>query len=281
MKDLSLIGVGLRQPHFPFLEKQPVLHSNWFEAISENYMNTEGRPLEMLLKIRQDYPVGLHGVSMSVGSDQDLDIIYLKKLKQLIDRVDPIIVSDHICWSRAHTGNTHDLIPLPYTQESLDRIITNVMQAQEEIGRELILENISYYFRYKSSDMTEFDFIKGLCQKTGCKILLDLNNVYVNSVNHSFDPFQYLNQFPLQFVRQIHLAGPTQEEGYLFDTHSTEVPSMVWSLFNYICQREVDVPVIVEWDEIIPDFEKLEIEVIKAQKIKNFKKDSHLESVAF
>jgi len=263
----SLVGVGLRPAHYPHLENSPQIHSNFFEAISENYMNTEGRPLEMLLKVRSHFPVALHGVSLSIGSDQGIDKEYLKKLKILVERTDPIIVSDHICWSRSPSGNSHDLLPLPITHEALQRVTANIDLVQDFLGRQILLENISYYLRFKENEITETDFVVEMCKKTGCKILLDLNNIHVNSVNHGFDPVSFVNEIPPEIVGQIHLAGPSQEEGYLFDTHASHVPDEVWSLFKYVTDKGLRVPVIVEWDEDIPDFEELEKEVLSARKI--------------
>ena len=256
-----LIGVGLRPTHFPYLEKQPEIESNFFEAISENYMNTEGRPLEMLLQIREFYPIALHGVSMSIGSGQKVSLTYLKKLKSLIDKVDPILVSDHLCWSQSSSGNSHDLLPLPLNSESLRQVKENVDQVQNFIGRPILLENISYYLRFKESNIEEADFINDLCESTGCKVLLDLNNIYVNSVNYGFKAESYLEQIKIHNIKQIHLAGPSQEDGYLFDTHSTRVPDQVWKLYDEILRRGLNVPTVVEWDQDIPDYLTLENEI--------------------
>lgn len=263
----SLIGVGLRPTHFPHLEKRPQIQSNLFEAISENFMNTEGRPLEMLLKMRSHFPIALHGVSLSIGSDKGLNDNYLKKLKALINRVDPIIVSDHLCWAQAHSGNSHDLLPLPLNIESLNRVLANIDKVQSFLGRQILLENISYYLRFKESDIDEAQFINELCKKSGCKILLDLNNVYVNGINHGFDPLSFIDKIPNEHVGQIHLAGPSKEPGYLFDTHSTPVPQTVWSILKHVISKGMRVPIIVEWDQDIPEFNQLELEVIKTKEI--------------
>lgn len=261
MMNKPLVGVGLRPTHYPYLENKPKISSNFFEAISENYMNSEGRPLEMLLKVRSQYPVALHGVALSIGSDQGLNLDYLKKLKKLVDRVDPLIVSDHLCWSQAPQGSSHDLLPLPMTHESLKRIVENLDVVQTCLGRNILLENISYYFQYKNSDFEEADFITEVCRRSGCDLLLDVNNVYVNSVNHGFEARLFLDRLPLEKVKQLHLAGPSQEEGYLFDTHSTPVPKEVWSLFQYLTKKNLKAPVIIEWDQDIPAFQVLESEI--------------------
>lgn len=267
MDSKNLIGVGLRPTHYPHLENLPKTHSNWFEATSENYMNTEGRPLEMLLKIREQYPIALHGVSLSIGSDVLVDYNYLAKLKKLIDRTDPIIVSDHLCWSQIQSETSHDLLPLPFTEESLSRVVENVNRVQEFLNRPILLENISYYIKFKESTIDEADFMNSLCQKTGCKLLIDLNNIFVNSVNHKFNPLIFFDKISLENIAQLHLAGPTQEEGYLFDTHSTRVPDQVWSLFAHTVLKKLCVPIIIEWDQDVPEFNSLETEVIKTKKI--------------
>ncbi|MGE3975903.1 MAG: DUF692 domain-containing protein, partial [Bdellovibrionales bacterium] len=207
------------------------------------------------------YPVALHGVALSIGSDQGLNLDYLKKLKKLVDRVDPLIVSDHLCWSQAPQGSSHDLLPLPMTHESLKRIVENLDVVQTCLGRNILLENISYYFQYKNSDFEEADFITEVCRRSGCDLLLDVNNVYVNSVNHGFEARLFLDRLPLEKVKQLHLAGPSQEEGYLFDTHSTPVPKEVWSLFQYLTKKNLKAPVIIEWDQDIPAFQVLESEI--------------------
>lgn len=263
----SLVGVGLRPTHYPYLENRPGIHANFFEAISENFMNSEGRPLEMLLKIRQDYPVALHGVSMSIGTANGVKEPYLRKLKELIERVDPILVSDHLCWSQAAPGNTHDLLPLPLTKESFATVLSNVEIVQNYLGRSILLENISYYLRFKESVIEETDFLTALCRKAGCRLLLDLNNVYVNAVNHRFNPIDYMDSIPHDLVGQFHLAGPSKENGYLFDSHSSTTPDEVWKLFTHVVKSGMRAPIIVEWDQDIPDFSILDSEVLKARSI--------------
>lgn len=265
--DNQLIGVGLRPTHYPYLEKHPTQYTNWFEVISENFMNTEGRPLEVLLKIRERHPIGLHGVSLSIGSDKEVDLEYLGRLKKLIQRVGPILVSDHLCWSQILGANSHDLLPIPHTEEALKRIVKNLELVQNELGHQILLENISYYLRYKNDEMTEPEFITKICQSSNCGLLLDINNIYVNSVNHKFDPKLFIDKLPLESVKQIHIAGPSQENGFLFDTHSTPVPSNVWELLKYVSEKKVKAPIILEWDQNIPDFFEIEKEVLKAKNI--------------
>lgn len=262
-----LIGVGLRPTHYPHLETSPKIQSNWFEAISENYINTEGRPLQMLMKIREQYPIGLHGVSLSVGSDIGINPLYLEKLKNLIDRIDPIVVSDHFCWTRTASGNSHDLLPLPFTTETLERVVNNVDLVQNFLGRQILLENISYYLRFKESVIEESTFMTEACRRSGCRLLLDLNNIYVNGINHGFNPVSYIDQIPSEIVGQMHIAGPSQEAGYLFDTHSTHSPPAVWKLLEHTIRKGIKAPLIVEWDQEIPEFNELEKEVMQARKI--------------
>ena len=265
--DLSWVGVGLRPTHYPHLESLPDIQPNWFEAISENYMNTEGRPLEMLLKMRSKYPVALHGVSLSIGSDTGIREDYLKKLKNLIERVDPVIISDHVCWTHAPSGNSHDLLPLPFTREAFQRTLQNIDIVQSHLGRNILLENISYYLKFKENEVDEADFLVDLCRRSGCKLLLDLNNVYVNAVNHEFNPVSFLERIPADIVGQMHVAGPSQEKGYLFDTHSSATRDAVWKLLELVLDRGVNAPLIVEWDQDIPDFSILESEVVKARSV--------------
>lgn len=261
------LGLGLRPTHFPYLESKKPVRVDWFEATSENYMNTEGRPLEILLKLRERFPIALHGVSMSLASAKGVTINYLKDLKSLIDKVEPFIVSDHLCWSQTPANSLHDLLPFPYTKSNLKVISRNIQNVQDYLKRELLIENISSYMSFKEDEMTEFEFMKCLCEQTGCKVLLDINNIYVNSVNHGFKASECLKQVPSHFIGQIHLAGPSQMDGFLFDTHSTKVPESVWGLVNEIKDRILDKPIMLEWDENIPDFQTCENEIFKIKKI--------------
>lgn len=264
-----MIGVGLRPTHYPELETGGETKIDWFEAISENYMNTEGRPLKMLLQVRETYPIALHGVGLSIGSHDGVSEIYLKKLKSLVERVEPHIVSDHFCWSTIGGHYSHDLLPLPFNLESLDTISQNVEKVQKLLGRQICLENISYYLKSKADEMTESHFINEVCRRTGCGLLLDLNNIDVNAKNHGFHAFEFIKQLDFSNVKQIHLAGPSQEEDFVFDTHSTPVPESVWTLYRQFKNIQMNVPVIIEWDENIPSFKVLEEEALKARNILN------------
>ncbi|TGK81228.1 DUF692 domain-containing protein [Leptospira montravelensis] len=252
--------------------EKPNTDIDWFEVISENYMNTEGRPMSVLESIRKDYPITCHGVGMSLGSSNEIDPKYLKDLKLLIDRVDPFLVSDHLAWNHFNGNRLHELIPVPYHEESLEVIANHIDQVQNELQRQIAVENISAYFQYTSSTMNECEFLSLLTQKTGCLILLDINNIYVNAKNFQFNPIDFIKTIPKKSITQIHLAGFTDMGNFLFDTHAEPVHSEVWNLLEtsleYIPEN---VPIMIEWDENVPEFHKLETELNKARKIMNKK----------
>jgi uncharacterized protein (UPF0276 family) len=248
----------------------------WFEAISETYMDTEGRPLAMLELIRSDYPVALHGVSLSIGQHPDASDVaglesfaatrtrYLDSLAALVERVDPFIVSDHLCWTGLPGGNLHDLLPLVFTEDSLAWVVSQVEQVQERLGRWIALENVSSYLTWKGSTIEEQEFLVEVARRSGCKILLDINNIYVSACNHGFDARHYLDAIPSDLVAQIHLAGHTDMGTHLFDTHSDHVCDDVWALFEETIGRLADVPVLIEWDDDIPEFPVVAAEAFKA-----------------
>lgn len=259
-------GLGLRPKHYPqILSEWPTV--DWFEAISENFMDSGGRPIHVLEQVRSRYPVALHGVALSIGSVDPLDLSYLKKLKTLVDRIDPFIVSDHLCWSGAHGNPLHDLLPLPFTEESLIHIVKRVDQVQEYLGRPILLENVSSYVTYKHSEMTEWEFITKIAKRSGCGILLDVNNVYVNAVNHQFSASEYIQSIPSDLIGQIHLAGHTDMGEFLFDTHSAPVIDPVWKLYEETLARHGQISTLIEWDENIPSFDRLQEERNLARKI--------------
>ncbi len=261
------VGVGLRTPHYPYLETRPKSSVSWFEAVSENYMDSEGRPLKMLQLIREDYPVALHGVSLSIASTEGLRPEYLQQLKQLKNRIDPFIISDHLCWTGLREANLHDLLPIPYTEESLQIIMNHVDQVQSALGCHILLENVSTYLQPPDSTYTEWEFLTTLAKQSGCKLLFDVNNLYVNAKNHHFDPVVFLDAIPTELIGQIHLAGYTDMGTYLFDTHSKPVYPEVWTLFSRLIARAPDVPFLIEWDDDIPEFPRLEEEAQKASQI--------------
>ena len=259
-------GVGLRSQHYPVItEKWPAM--DWFEAISENYMDTGGRPVHILEKIRGHYPLALHGTSLSIGSTDALNPDYLARLKALIQRVDPFIVSDHLSWSGVSGEALFDLLPLPFTQEAIKHVVRRVQQVQEFIGRKILLENVSTYVTYRHSTLPEWEFLAEVSRRSGCGILLDLNNLYVNSFNHRFDPMEYLRYIPGEQVGQFHLAGHTDHGKFLFDTHSDHVIGPVWKLYEEALKSWGPVPALIEWDEAIPPFEVLAEEAEKARVI--------------
>lgn len=263
----AFVGVGLRSVHFPHLLSRPRVAVKWFEALSENYMDSEGRPLEVLLKIREDFPVALHGVSLSIGGVEGPRPGYLEKLKALADRTRPFLVTDHLCFTGAHASNTHDLLPLPYTEEAIATVARNAGRAQDALKRQIALENVSSYLSYRESEMTEWEFLVAVARRAGCKILLDVNNAYVSAMNHGFAPETFVDAVPAELVAQIHLGGYTDTGKFLFDTHSRAPTDPVWALYRRVIGRMPGVPVLIEWDAEVPEWSGLEAQAVKAAKI--------------
>lgn len=259
-------GVGLRPDHYDqLLGAKPGV--DWFEATSENYMTSGGRPLWVLEQIRRNVPVALHGVSMSIGSTDPIDQDYLERLKVLADRIDPAFVSDHLCWASVERKNLHDLLPLPFTEEALGHICTRVDQVQNFLGRRILLENVSSYITYQHSVMSEWEFLAEVSRRSGCGILLDINNIYVNAVNHGFDAQDFLKGIPGSAVGYFHLAGHTNMGKWLFDTHSRPVIEPVWDLYRDALRLYGKKSTLIEWDEDIPDWDRLAEEADQARKI--------------
>lgn len=252
----SGFGLGMRKPHYAaFLDgAAPV---DFVEVISENFMVAGGQPRDILRRVRAHYPVALHGISLSLGSVDGLDSAYLAQLRALIDEIDPLFVSDHLCWTRTGGFNSHDLLPLPLTREALDLVCAHVDQTQDAIGRTMLVENPSTYLTFAQSEISEWDFLAQLSQRTGCDLLLDINNVYVSACNHGFDPRAYLSGVPLDSVRQIHLAGHSQGAQMLIDTHDEPVADPVWTLYAETMARLGPVAVMIERDDKIPPLETL------------------------
>ena len=266
MKTNQGIGVGLRPQHYLVITSDwPAM--DWFEAVTENYMDSGGRPVQILEEVRKHYPVALHGVSLSIGSADPLRPQYLERLKALAGRIEPFIVSDHLCWASVDGHELHDLLPLPFTEEAVTYIADRVQQVQDFLGRQILLENVSSYVTYTHSTIPEWEFLKEIALRSGCGILLDLNNIYVNSKNHGFAPLDYLKGIPGQCVGQFHLAGHTDKGDYLFDTHSDSVASPVWDLYRQALELWGPVSTLIEWDENIPAFERLSAEAEKAREI--------------
>ena len=258
-------GVGLRSQHYDRVLEAPT-SIDWFEVISENFMIKGGRPLQVLDQVRRDYPVVLHGVSLSIGSSDPLDKRYLEALAKLIHRVEPAWVSDHLCWTGVGGHNAHDLLPLPYTEEALLHTVQRVIAVQDFLGRQIALENVSTYLSFAGSTLSEWEFLAELAERADCGILLDVNNIYVSAANHGFDAATYLAGIPRDRVWQIHLAGHTDHGSHLLDTHSRPVCDPVWSLYRRALQRFGSVASLVEWDEDIPAWEVLEAECERAKR---------------
>jgi hypothetical protein len=261
---IDKVGIGLRSQHYSYiLENLPEI--DWFEVLSDNYFMSGGLPLYYLEQIREHYPVTLHGVGMSLGSTDTLNIDYLTRLKSLITRVEPVYVSDHLSWISVNNHYLHDLIPLPYTEENMAHLVQRITQVQEFLGRQILIENPSAYISFTNSTMTEGEFLQGLLTQADCYLLLDVNNLYVSAVNFNFDPIKYLQQIPKDRVKQIHLAGYEEKEDYLFDTHGYPVHPPVWELYKIALQTLGIVPTLIEWDTDIPEFEILMAEANQAK----------------
>ncbi len=248
-------GIGLRAQHYrDVLEQRPA--AGWLEVHSENYFGAGGAPLHYLERIREHYPLSLHGVGLSLGSADELSATHLEKLRALIARVEPALVSEHLCWSSIGGRYLNDLAPLPYTDEALQHVRARIRQAQDFLGRQILVENVSSYLQYSDSTIPEWDFLAAVARETGCGILLDINNIYVNAVNHGFDAGEYLRAIPAAAVQELHLAGFSvnrYEDGeILIDTHSARVAAPVWSLYRQAVQRLGPVPTLIEWDTDIP-----------------------------
>jgi len=260
-------GIGLRSVHYEHVlsNKPPI---DWFEILSENYMDTGGRPLHVLDQVAERYPVVLHGVSLSVGSTDPMDFDYLKKLKALGKRINARWISDHLCWTGVAGHNTHDLLPMPYTNEALKHTIERVKIIQDYMERPIALENASTYLEFSASTWHEADFIRELTEQADCGILLDVNNVYVSSFNHGFDPKAYIDKIPVDRVVQMHLAGHTNKGTHILDTHSDYVIDSVWELYRYAHRRLGGVSTLLEWDANIPDFDVVHGEALKARQFR-------------
>lgn len=258
------LGIGLRTVHFPYLlQHTPAV--DWFEIISENFLDSRGRPRYVLDQLAERYPLVMHGVSLSIGSCDPLNRDYLTRLRSLADSIQPHWISDHICWTGVQGRNTHDLLPLPYHEASLKHVINRVRMVQEILERPLVLENPSSYVTFRESTMPEWEFVARLAIETGCGLLLDVNNVYVSSINHGFDADEYIDAIPANQVVQFHLAGHTNLGTHLVDTHDGPVIDPVWRLYRRAQARAHGVATLLEWDARIPPFPVVHAEVLKAR----------------
>ena len=259
-------GLGLRPKHYPDFIAAPQ-QVDWLEIISENYMFQGGKPLAMLDKIRADYPVAMHGVSMSLGSVQELDRDYLAQLKAFARRIEPMWVSDHLCWTGVHGLNLHDLFPLPYTEEAVRHVVARIRQVQDVLGRRLVIENVSSYLAYADSSMSEWAFLTAISEEADCLLLLDVNNIYVSSVNHGFDARAFIDAIPARRVQQIHLAGHSNMGEYIIDTHDEPIADAVFDLYGYACRRLGPVSAMIERDDNIPALAELVTELGRVRQV--------------
>lgn len=261
------MGLGLRSEHYQYiLEHLPAV--GWFEILTENYLVDGGNPLYFLDKIRENYPMVMHGVSLSIGSADPINFDYLKKVRQLADRIQPQWISDHLCWTGVSQRNMHDLLPMPYTEEAIDHIVERVKIVQDFYQRQILLENVSSYITYQQSALTEWDFLAEIAERADCLILLDINNIYVSAFNHSFDAQTYLQNIPVKRVQQFHLAGHLNCGDYIIDTHDHPVLDEVWELYASAVKRFGDISTMIERDDNIPPFEELWQELEYANSIR-------------
>lgn len=262
-------GLGLRPSHYhEIVGGAPGARGvDWFEILSENYMIPGGKPLAMLDLIRRDYPLAMHGVSLSVGTPQGPSPDYLRDLKALVERVQPLWVSDHLCWTGTHGRNMHELFPLPYSEEALAVVVRNVRRVQDYLQRPILLENVSSYVSFHADTLQEWDFVAAVAEQSDSQILLDVNNVYVSSVNHGFDPRRYLDALPARRVRQIHLAGHSAQDGCIIDTHDRAVADPVWALYAEALRRFGPVATMIERDDNIPPLAELAAELARARSL--------------
>lgn len=264
-------GVGLKPDHYrTILETNPAI--GFFEVHAENYMGAGGPPHRYLTEIRNRYPLSLHGVGLSIGSDRPLDRNHLERLKALVDRYEPGLFSEHLAWSTHSTKFLNDLLPLPYTVETLTRVADHIDEVQETLGRQMLLENPSSYMAFAENTYSEIDFIAEISKRTGCGLLLDVNNAYVASTNQQWDPIHYINEYPLKHVQEVHLAGYTEEKDdlsrpLLIDTHDRPVDDIVWDLFARVIERLGRVPTLIEWDTKVPPWPELFAEASRAETI--------------
>lgn len=261
-------GLGLRPDHY-----EDILNTNppvdWFEIITENYMDAGGKPRYYLDQISERYPIVMHGVSLSIGSTDDIDYEYLKLLKSLANYVKPRWISDHLCWTGINSLNMHDLLPLPYTLEAIKHIVIRIKKIQDYLGQQILIENVSSYLTYKDSQMSEWEFLSTIAEQANCNILLDINNIYVSAFNHNFDPLTYIKEMPKERIYQIHLAGHSNHGSYILDTHDAPIIPKVWSLYKQAIEITGLVSTMIERDDNIPVLAELITELEYARQIAN------------
>lgn len=259
-------GLGLRPDHYhEILTTNPQV--DWFEILTENYLASGGKPRNYLDRIAERYPIVMHGVSLSIGSTDDLDYAYLKQLKSLANQIKPKWISDHLCWTGIRDLNMHDLLPLPYTEAALKHVVERIKIVQDYLGQQILIENVSSYLTYTDSEMSEWEFLSIIAHEADCNILLDINNIYVSSFNHKFDPLEYVRGIPAQRVYQIHLAGHSNQGNYILDTHDAAIIDAVWDLYRKALQITGIVSTMIERDDNIPSLDDLVTELNLARKI--------------
>lgn len=257
-------GIGLRAPHHAqVLAERPVVA--WWEVHSENFFGAGGAPLAFLQRIRQSYPLSLHGVGLSLGAVDTLFAAHLEKLAALVERSEPAAVSEHLCWSSVGTQHFNDLLPLPYSEEALAQVVSRIARVQDRLRRPILVENVSSYLRFAESTMSEWDFLVAVARRSGCGILLDINNIYVSACNHGFAAENYVDAIPAELVGEMHLAGFEPCDDFLIDTHGQPVHAPVWALYEYALERLGAKPTLIEWDADIPSLAVLQGEAAKAE----------------
>ncbi len=264
-------GIGLRSPHHEaILSQQPAV--GWLEAHSENFFSLGGSHIDQLGRLRAHYPLSLHGVGLSLGSTDPIDRIHLNNLKRVVARFEPQLVSEHLSWSSVEGRFANDLLPMPYTEEAIRQISSRIDQVQNELGRQILVENVSSYLRFECSQLAESEFVASVVAESRCGLLLDLNNIYVSACNHDFDPYEYLEAMPIEAIQEIHLAGHTRVPfgagEILIDTHSTHVCDEVWALYAAAIQRLGSIPTLIEWDSELPSVAVLAAEARRADRVR-------------
>lgn len=260
-------GLGLRADHYDHLLEQRPKQVDWFEIISENFMDAHPGYWEFLADLRRDYPIIMHGVSLSIGSSDPLDKTYLTRLRKLADFLDPPWFSDHLCWTGVQGRNTHDLLPVLYTEDSLAHIVDRIRRVQDAVGRPFILENPSTYLEFNASVIPEWEFLARMAEEADCGLLLDVNNVYVNCFNHGYDAKRYVDALPADRILQVHLAGHEHHGTHIVDTHDHPVIDEVWELYRHALRSKGMVSTMIEWDAHIPAFDALVAELDKARDV--------------
>lgn len=268
LKSYLGFGLGLRPDHYQTVLQERPSSVDWLEILTENYLVPGGKLLDDLEKIRAHYPLVMHGVSLSIGSTDPIDYDYLQKVKTLAQRIEPAWISDHLCWTGVNQINLHDLMPLPYTADTIRHVVSRVRQVQDFLQRQILLENVSSYVNYRQSEMSEWEFLTAIAEQADCLILLDINNIYVSGVNHQFDPQEYLRHIPRERVHQFHLAGHSNNGQHIIDTHDAPIVDPVWALYAAAVRRFGAISTMIERDDNIPPFSELLVELQRAREIK-------------